>query len=103
MKQNANQQYSSSRQKSSMSAHISHNQNSIISIENAKAASSYNKIIIIINGEIEITIMQAQEKVQMEAKENDEIWGRIAKTIDVAFAQLCINFVFLFKRSLLHC
>ena len=38
------------------------------------------------NGGIESAITQAQEKAQIEAKENDEMRGRIAKAVDVAMA-----------------
>lgn len=67
-----------------MSAHTSQNQSSTRSMENAKAASPCSKIVTKANGGIEIAIMQAQKKARMDAKENDEMWGRIAKAVDVA-------------------
>lgn len=38
------------------------------------------------NWGIESAITQAQEKTRIEAKKNDEMWGRIAKAVDVAMA-----------------
>lgn len=39
-----------------------------------------------VNGGIENAIAQAQEEARVEAKENDETWGRIAKAVDIAMA-----------------
>lgn len=36
------------------------------------------------NGGIENAIAQTQEKARIEAKANDEMWGRIAKAVDIA-------------------
>lgn len=38
------------------------------------------------NGEIWSAITQGQEKARIEAKENNEMWGRNAKAVDIAMA-----------------
>ena len=38
------------------------------------------------NGEIWSAITQGQEKARIEANENDEMWGRNAKAVDIAMA-----------------
>lgn len=38
------------------------------------------------NGGKESAITQVQGKARIEAKENDEMWGKIAKAIDVLMA-----------------
>ena len=56
----------------------------IDSITNAQIASPRSLVAMEANMEIESAITQAQEKARMEAKENDEMWGRIAKAVDIA-------------------
>lgn len=55
-------------------------------VSNFLSPNSPLKIFTEVNGGIESAITQAQEKVRIEAKENDEMWGRIAKAVDVAMA-----------------
>lgn len=38
------------------------------------------------NRGIESAIIQLQEKLQVEAKKNNKIWGKIIKAVDVAMA-----------------
>ena len=67
-------------------AHIPQDQINVDSITNAQIASPRSLLATEANGGIESAITQAQEKARIKAKENDEMWGRIAKAVDVAMA-----------------
>lgn len=56
----------------------------INSITSALIASPHILLATKVNREIKSAIMQMQEKVQIEAKENNEIWERITKAVNVA-------------------
>ena len=53
---------------------------------NAQITSSRSLLAGEANGAIENAIAQAQEKARIEAKENDKMWGRIAKAVNIAMA-----------------
>ena len=56
------------------------------SITSAQIASPRSLLATEANGGIESAITQAQEKARIEAKKNNEMWGKIAKAVDVAMA-----------------
>ncbi len=53
-------------------------------ITNAPIASPRSLIVTEANEGIESAITQAQGKARTEAKENDKIWGKVAKAVDIA-------------------
>ena len=55
-------------------------------ITNAPIASHFSFIATEANVGIKNAITEAQAKAQIEAKENDEMWGRITKAVDIAMA-----------------
>ena len=67
-------------------AHMPQDQINIDSITSAQIVSPRSLLAIEANGGIKSAITQAQEKARIEAKENEEMWGRIAKAVDVAIA-----------------
>ncbi len=83
-KQSAAQQDNSSNLGQAKNAHMPQDQINIDSITNAEIASPRSLLATEANGGIESAITQAQEKTRIETKDNDEIWRRIAKAVDIA-------------------
>lgn len=67
-------------------AHMRQSEINVDSRTNAQTTSPRSLLAGKANGGIENAIAQAQEKARIEAKENDEMWGRIAKAVDIAIA-----------------
>ena len=84
--QGADQQDSSPNPESARDTHASPNPTNHESTGKAKTAGALSEIKGMANGGIENAVAQAQESARAEAKEKDEMWGRIAKAVDVAMA-----------------